>query len=150
MSRATVRDLVQVMASGWIPYSGAVDETLYKELGCPRPKDAMWFVQDGRYLCVSCRKRCARLDSARFQPLLPVSARRSPWRAAFAQLPMVSVEEFMRSRKGGGLRVDEAAWVLCISPRRVYDLIEEGALQRYGAIDPMRVTWDSVEQIRTS
>jgi hypothetical protein len=122
-----VKDLLELLAKGYAPYSGEVSGQVYDELRCLRPGGASWFAKGTRFLCLGCRRRCIRVGGYGFQLVLPGTGKR--FTVAMAALPGIPASELVRLKEW--LRVDEAAYCLGVSERRVYELIQEGVLDRH-------------------
>lgn len=144
---STVKDIMALLGKGFIPYRGKVPEEFYKELGCREPKKAEWFARpwserhkNSCYICLGCKKKCRAVDPKGFQLLLPISRRR-PSMTLFMPGEALSVDELLTRKKV--LRVDEAAWALNLSTRRVYEMVQEGLLAQVPG-QPVRVTSVSV------
>lgn len=142
-----IRDIVDLLDRGFVPYGGTVPETVYQERHCRTPKRAEWFVRPwsethrhSRYMCLGCRRRCTVVDPAGWQLLLPVTPTR-PSTVVFAPATPLTADELLRIKKV--LRADEAAWVLNISRNVVYEMIQDGRLDALGDT-PVRVTRESV------
>ncbi|WP_051202734.1 DNA-binding protein [Desulfovibrio aminophilus] len=136
-----VQDVLDVLAQGYTPYRGEVAGAVYDELRCSRPTAASWFTKGTRFLCLGCRRRCSRVGGAGFQLVLPGTGRR--FTVAIANLPAVPAEELVRLK--AWLRVDEAAWCLGVSARRIYELVDGGVLDRHPD-KPLRVSSASVRE----
>lgn len=134
-----VKDLLELLAKGYAPYSGEVSGRVYDELRCHRPGAASWFVKGTRAICMGCRRSCIRVGGAGFQLMLPGTGKR--FTVAVAALPAIPASELVRLKEW--LRVDEAAFCLGVSERRVYDMAAEGILVRHQD-PPVRVSSESV------
>lgn len=138
---SAIEDVTRLLATGYVPYHGVVDGSVYERLKCLRPKRARWFTRDTRKICVGCSNHCAVADSLGFELTLPVSGRAK--RLCFAVLPAVSALELLEKKLF--LTVPEAEFVLNVSTRTVYNLLEEGRLERHPD-PPTRITAASVRQ----
>ena len=98
-------------------------------------------VRDSKYICLGCGKRCSLVDPAGFELLLPIPGQ--PKRLAFAVLPSVSAEDLMRKKLF--LTRPEVEFVLNISRTQVYELLDEGRLERHPEL-PLRFTAASVRR----
>ena len=147
MSKGKTREIIDLLDSGYALYSGEVPEDFYFERRCPSPKKAEWFVRPwskehakSRYICLGCSRRCSVVDPEGWQLLLPVN-KRLPAMVAFAPARELSAEDLLRLKKV--LRTDEAAFVLNISAKTVYDMVNDGRLDAVEG-HPVRVTVESV------
>lgn len=124
MSTAAIDRVVKLLSSGYLPYKGPVEQCVYDHLECTQKKHS-WFVKEGRYfVCLGCPKACSLADPAGFQFVLP---RKPPrFKVAVAELPYVSADDLLK--KLGRFNVSQAAYVLGLSERTVYDLIDGGRL----------------------
>jgi len=138
---AVFDDLLQLLSRGWAPYQGRVEGRVYERLGCARPKRARWLVCDGKYVCLGCSRRCSLLEPAGFELMLPVTIRTKSF--AYASLPAVSAEELLKKKVLLTLR--DVEFILSVSSRTVYTLIEEGRLERHPD-PPTRITAESVRR----
>ncbi len=141
MSSAVFDDLLRLLSRGWAPYYGHVEGRVYEQLGCARTGKARWMVRDGKYVCLGCAKRCALADPVGFELLLPVTIRTRNF--AYATLPAVSAQDLLAKKML--LTVPEVSFVLSVSDRKVYELVEEGRLDRHPDL-PIRVTSESVRR----
>ncbi len=141
MSAAAIDDLLRLLSRGWSPYHGRVECHVYASLGCNKTGRARWMMQGGKFICLGCGKRCSLVDPAGFELMLPVTIRAKT--LAYANLPAVSAEELLRVRML--LTVPEVEFVLNVSKRTVYALLDEGRLERHPA-PPTRITAESVRR----
>ena len=141
MSRQLAKDMLTVLREGFAPYEGVVEPEVFERLECADAGRACWMTKAGRYLCLGCERACAVTDGAGFQPLLPARKPAKPGTLAYALLPGVSAEQVLKAKKL--LRVDEAAWILGVSPRHIYDMERAGKLVKH-LDQPFRVTSESV------
>lgn len=140
-AKGVIHDVLALLDRGYVPYTGEVGGQVYCRLRCPRPERGTWFTSRGRFVCLGCARRCAQSDGVGFQVQLP-GVRRG-FQVAFAHLPQVTAEELLAAKTL--LRVDEAAFVLGVSPQQVYSLIDAGKLDRHLDL-PVRVTAESVRE----
>jgi hypothetical protein len=141
MSKANFDDMLRMLQQGWVPYRGAVDKAEYEGLGCKTPAKAWWMHQKQKYVCLGCSKRCSLVDPAGFELLLPVTLQAKC--LAFAYLPAVSAQELLKKKLF--LSAPEVEFVLNVSKRQVYDLLDEGRLDRHSDL-PLRITAESVRK----
>ncbi len=136
-----IEDVTRLLATGYVPYHGVVDGSVYERLKCPRPKRAKWFTREAKKICLGCSRGCVVADAMGFELTLPVSGRAK--RLCFAELPAVSARDLLEKKLF--LTVPEAEFVLNVSTRSVYNLLEEGRLTRHPD-PPTRITSASVRQ----
>lgn len=141
MSKAIFDDMLRMLQQGWVPYRGAVDKAEYEGLACKTPAKAWWMHQKQKYVCLGCSKRCSLVDPAGFELLLPVTLQAK--RLVFAVLPAVSAQDLVEKKMF--LNVPEVEFVLSISRRQVYHLLEEGRLESHSDA-PVRITAASVKR----
>lgn len=139
-----INDVLAVLSNGYRPYRGEVQGEVYERLRCNKPDRATWFEQERKFLCLGCKRRCALVNPSGMQLTVPVDTKPSFGRVLVAELPSLTVGELLAT--GRPLRPDEAAYVLNVSEREIYDLEVEGRLQRAGRGRPLRVTSDSVAE----
>lgn len=140
--RTKVREILDLLRDGYAPYRGPVEGTVYEGVDCRTPKAATWFCKGRTYICLGCARHCTLAHPSGFQLTLPRTGPRTT--VVFAELPSVTVEDLLAT--GRPLRPDEAAWVLNVSRREVYELVDEGRLEPAGGGRPLRVTSDSVRR----
>lgn len=138
---AVFDDLLRLLHWEYAPYRGHVDDRVYQDVGCDKPKRARWMVRGGKYVCLGCGKRCSLVDPAGFELMLPVTIRTKSF--AYANLPAVSAEELLRKKML--LTVREVEFILSLSSRTIYTLVEEGRLDCHPD-PPKRITADSVRR----
>ncbi len=138
-----IDDALALQQRGFVRYTGEVDQAVYDRLACKQNKKAVWFVKGDVHQCIGCTKRCLLTNPAGFRALL-VPMRAARHKAAFAALPQISAKDLLFSKLV--LRVDEAAYCLNVSEREVYNLIDEGVLERPSDRNPVRVTAASVRR----
>jgi len=143
MSRQ-IEDVLRMLQREFLPYKGHIQPIVYEQLGCSNSKKARWFEKQQHYVCIGCRRYCALANPEGFELALPVRNRRRA-RGYFAYLPQVSAKSLLESKLV--LRVDEAAWVLGVSEREIYNYVDDGRLVRASDLPPLRVTTDSVRQM---
>jgi len=134
-------DLLRLLSRGWVPYYGRVEGRVYEQLGCAKSRQARWMVRDGMYVCLGCGKRCSLANPAGFELLLPVTKRTRNF--VYAALPAVSAHDLLTKKML--LTVPEVSFILSISDRKVYELVDEGRLERHPDL-PIRVTAESVRR----
>lgn len=141
---AVFDDMLRLLSRGWAPYRGHVEGRVYQDLGCGRSKRARWMQRDGKYICLGCGKRCALADPAGFELLLPVTIRTRNF--AYAALPAVSAQDLLEKKLL--VTVPEVEFILNVSRRTVFSLLEEGRLDRHPD-PPTRITTESVRREAT-
>jgi predicted DNA-binding transcriptional regulator AlpA len=138
-------DVLALLQRGYLPYSGHVTGEAYAALGCGPRRRPRWFYlvadADQRFVCVGCSKRCSLVNPAGFELMLPVTMRTKS--LTFAHLPAVSAEELLRKKVL--LTVREVEFILSISARTIYALLDEGRLDRHPD-PPTRITAESVRR----
>lgn len=139
--------LLQLLDKGYRLYTGQVPDYVYVKKRCPHPESAEWVARpmskeysQSSYVCFGCDRQCVELDPTGWQILLPVQARQPSLTAFVAAWP-ASAEELIENRLV--LRVDEAAWVLNVSTKTIYRMLQEGKL-RVVEGNPVRVTTESL------
>lgn len=138
---SNVREILDLLDRGWLPYEGPVDEAVYERLRCRVPERATWFQNDSGWMCLGCKRRCVTADSSGFQLLLATRGRVD---LVFAALPLVTADELVRCK--ALLRPEEAMWCLGGISRRKFDyLCDTGILVRHQDL-PVRVTAESVRR----
>lgn len=144
MSGASVSvfdDMLRLLQRGWVPYRGHVDGQTYDGLGCKASGKARWMHHGQKFVCLGCAKRCSLVDPAGFELLLPVSCQAK--RLVFAVLPAVSAQDLLDKKIL--LNVPEVEFILNVSRRQVYNLLEEGRLESHSD-SPTRITAESVRR----
>ena len=148
MTVAKIRNIIELVNSGWRAYSAAPDSSVYAKLGCPyapettddgkkkrKAKAPFWFVNSDSFLCIGCNRQCALFRPEGFMQPLPINYKRPCEPFALSPAEMVQRKSL--------LRVDEVAYCLNIKERSVYDWIAEGKLR--GTKDkPVRVPVEDV------
>ena len=138
-----IDDALTLQRRGFVRYTGEVDQMVYARLACKLEKKAVWFVKGTTHQCLGCSRRCLLTDPAGFRALL-VPLRMARHQAVFAELPQISAKDLMFKKVA--LLVREAAYCLNVSEREVYNLIDEGVLERASKRNPVRVTSESVRR----
>lgn len=142
MSRTLITDIVQLTRDGWRPYNGRPEGYVYERLGCPyqltKRGKPYWFVKGDLYLCVGCVNRCSLARPEGFPVQLPI-------RYPEPKQPYTLTPEEM-VRKKTLLLVDEAAYCLNVSRRKVYDYIDMGKLNVLKG-NPKRVSSQEVKRM---
>lgn len=90
-------------------------------------------------MSLGCAKRCSLFDPAGFE-LMPVTYQ--TMKLAFASLPAVSAWELVA--KKALLTIPEVEFVLSIGRSKVWEMIQEGRLDKHPDSPPARVTVESV------
>lgn len=141
------QQLLQLLDKGYRLYTGQVPEDVYIKKRCPHPESAEWVARpmskeysQSSYVCFGCDRQCTELDPKGWQILLPLQSRQ-PSLTAFVTAWPASAEELVENRLV--LRVDEAAWVLNVSTKTIYRMLQEGKL-RVVEGNPVRVTTESL------
>lgn len=134
-------DMLELLSEGFAPYTGKVDHGVYTGFGCEGAGKARWMHREGVFVCLGCPRRCNQAGSGGFALVTTVPARSK--RLAFAQLPAVSARDLLEKKLL--LSVREVEFILSISSRTVYALLEEGVLERHPA-PPTRITSESVRR----
>jgi hypothetical protein len=130
MNAASIRSIITLVNAGWRPYNYKLSDTIYEKAQCPylhtkSKRKPFWFVRDDIFLCLSCPKGCmlSRPEGAMLPlPIQYKTGRRQGRQYHSAPAELVSRKEL--------LRVDEAAYCLNVSERKIYDWIAEGRLRR--------------------
>lgn len=134
-------DMLRLLSEGFAPYTGKVEDNVYAGFGCKTVAAARWMHRDGVFVCLGCSKQCNQAGHKGFELVkaVPVRARR----LAFAVLPSVSAEELLEKKKL--LSIREVEFILNISSRQVYVLLDEGVLDRHPDL-PTRITVESARR----
>ncbi len=144
MSKTLIKDVIALTKDGWRPYPGQPDSVVYARIGCPnwqkKTNGPYWFVRDKFYLCVGCASRCLLENPAGFVPMLPVRMVEEPQ-------PFYSISPQEMLDRHDLLTVRQAAYVLNVSERTVYDYIAEGKLVRLKE-RPARIRASEVKALR--
>ena len=138
---------LKVLAQGYRPYRGAVENRVYEGLECRTPPAARWFVHDHLpRMCLGCKRMCIARDAQGFQLTLPMGPprRTAPGQVMFAQLSALTVDQILTLKRS--LTVREAAYCLGCSDRFVYNLLDEGRLKKLGRDTFVRVDAASVRK----
>lgn len=138
---SAIEDVTRLLATGYVPYHGVVDGSVYERMKCPRPKRAKWFTREAKKICLGCSRGCVVADAMGFELTLPVSGRAK--RLCFAELPAVGARELLDKKLF--LTVPEVEFVLNISQRKVFQMLELGVLEKHPDL-PTRITSASVRQ----
>ncbi len=139
---SVVDDVLALLAKGFLPYAGHVEGDAYAALGCGPRRRPRWFYRDRKFVCLGCSKRCSVVDPIGFELVLPVTFQAK--KLVFAQLPAVSAKELVT--KKALLTVPEVEFVLSIGRSRVWEMIQEGRLEKHPDSPPARVTAESVRR----
>ncbi len=136
-----VDDILKLIGRGWRPYGVAPESHIYDKLECPHartrgPKKPRWFVLGDNFLCVGCERRCTLERPEGFiipLPLVYKEDRREP----YSLTPMEMLQ------KKPLLLVQEAAYILNVSERQIYDFITVGILRKTQT-KPIRIPAEDV------
>ncbi|KHK02796.1 hypothetical protein [Desulfovibrio sp. TomC] len=134
-----IDDVLTLLGKGFLPYQGHVDGSVYEPLGCGKRKPR-WFWKERKYVCLGCAKRCSLVDPAGFELMLPVTYQTK--KLAFASLPAVSARELVTKKVL--LTIPEVEFVLSVGRSKVWEMIQEGRLDKHPDSPPARVTAESV------
>ncbi|MDL2207612.1 helix-turn-helix domain-containing protein [Desulfovibrio sp. OttesenSCG-928-M16] len=147
-----ISDLLQLLENGYRLYTGTVPQNIYLKKFCPHPKRAEWLAKTLNrqythccYVCLGCDRMCSEMNPTGWQLLLPL-ATLQPAQTAFVAAWPTSAEEMLVNKMV--LRVDEASWVLNVSTRTVYRMLQEGKLRIVEGL-PVRVTTESIRSCLT-
>lgn len=140
MSRTLINDIVLLTREGWRPYGAQPAGVVYERLRCEhvlkgRTGRPYWFVRGDVFCCVGCAVRCSLVRPVGFSLPLPIKYPQPD--APYALTPQEMV-----TRKAL-LRVDEAAYCLNVSDRKVRNWVDEGRLVAL-KINPVRIKAESV------
>ena len=138
---AVFDDMLRLPQRRYVPYRGRVADHVYVRLRCGRARRARWMHQGTKYVCLGCGRRCSLIDPSGFELLLPVPA--TAKKLAFAVLPAVSARDLLDKKLF--LTMPEVEFILNISRSHVYELLDEGRLERHPD-SPLRFTVDSVRR----
>ncbi len=141
---AVFDDMLRLQQRGYVPYRGRVEDQVYVRLHCGRARRARWMHQGTKFVCLGCGRRCSLIDPPGFELLLPVPSKAK--KLAFAVLPAVSARDLLDKKLF--LTMPEVEFVLCISRSHIYELLDEGRLERHPDA-PLRITADSVRKEAT-
>lgn len=134
--------IMSFVERGWHPYAGKVDAEIYEALSCPAPIFGKWLYEGTRAqeaVCVGCDRQCRTSCDNGFSPH-PARMQYLYRGSYFTLSPSEMLKRFPL------LRVNQAAYCLNISERKVYDLIAEGALPRTKS-NPCRVSSADVAKL---
>ena len=146
--KTIITDIVQLVANGWRPYNGTVDDSVYAGVGCPhapvlegapgarRGKTVpSWFYRADIFLCLGCGRRCTLNRPRGFQAPLPI-------KYPSQELPYTLTPQEMVTRLRL-LNVSQAAYCLNASASQIYNWIAEGRLRRLEE-KPVRIPAEDV------
>lgn len=135
MSKTLIKDIVLLTREGWRPYGAQPAEFVYDRLRCSQRGRAYWFVRGDVFCCVGCASRCSLARPDGFSLPLPINYPQP-------DEPFTLTPQEMVTRKAL-LRVDEAAYCLNVSDRKVRKWAEEGRLVALKDA-PVRISAESV------
>lgn len=146
MSRARIQEIVTLTREGWRPYDAEPEQRVYERLGCSyalrgQKRKPFWFVRDDVYCCIGCADHCTLKRPAGFPAPLPIRYSVVPPDQPYTLTPVEMLARY------DILTVRQAAYVLNVSERRVYDYIAEGKLIKLKDT-PVRVRADEVRALR--
>ena len=132
--------IVFYVERGWHPFTGQVEAGVYHEIECPAPLFAKWLYEGQRAeeaVCIGCDRGCQVSCQQGFNPA--PKRQQGIHRKNYFTL---SQQEMVR--KFSLLRVDQAAYCLNVSERKIYDLVAWGKL--IATKDkPVRIAAESVK-----
>ena len=144
MTKIKIREIIELINSGWRAYSAVTNSSIYLKLNCSyapektedgqkkkKSHEPFWFVRADSFICVGCPRRCALSRPEGFMQPLPINYEER------TDTPFSLTPGEMVQRKSL-LRVDEVAYCLNIKERTVYDWIAEGKLRKTKE-NPVRV-----------
>ncbi|QAZ66753.1 helix-turn-helix domain-containing protein [Solidesulfovibrio carbinolicus] len=137
-----IDDVLKLLDKGYLPYQGQIEGHVYEPLGCGPKRKPRWFWKERKYVCLGCVKRCCLVDPVGFELMLPVTYQTK--KLAFASLPAVSARELVT--KKAWLTIAEVAFVLSIGRSKVWEMIQEGRLEKHPDSPPARVLTESVRK----
>lgn len=140
MSKTLIREVVMLTRDGWRPYSAEPNGNVYERLRCPfaaagsrnRP---YWFVKGDLFLCLGCSRRCSLSRPEGFILTLPINYPQPKQPYTLTPAEMVIRKSL--------LRVEEAAYCLNVSNRKIRDWIADGRLITLN-VRPRRIKAESV------
>ncbi|HML61319.1 MAG TPA: hypothetical protein PKD41_10520 [Solidesulfovibrio sp.] len=138
---SVVDDVLALLAKGYLPYTGHVEGSAYAALSCTK-RNPRWFYQDRKFVCLGCTRRCSLVDPVGFELVLPVTMRSK--KLVYAALPAVSARELVTKKVL--LTIPEVEFVLSVGRTRVWEMIQEGRLDKHPDSPPARVTAESVRR----
>lgn len=148
MNTQRIEQVLSLTASGWRPYNGSMARDIYESLHCPHAADTeglsmqatntssasvrqhvrtdapsgsglpCWFSRRNIFLCLGCERACSLSR--------PHGVQRSLSRHSAQGDYDLSPQELVKKKTL--LRVDEAAYCLNVSERKVYDWVSFGRL----------------------
>ena len=146
MSRTRIQEIVTLTREGWRPYDAEPEQRVYERLGCNyalrgQKRKPFWFVRDDVYCCSGCADHCTLKRPVGFPAPLPIRYSVVPPDQPYTLTPVEMLARY------DILTVRQAAYVLNVSERRVYDYIAEGKLIKLKDT-PVRVRADEVRALR--
>lgn len=140
-----IDDVLKLLDKGYLPYKGQIEGYVYEPLGYGPKRKPRWFWKERKYVCLGCVKRCCLVDPVGFDLMLPVTYQTK--KLAFASLPAVSAWDLVT--KKALLTIPEVAFVLSIGRSKVWEMIQDGRLEKHPDSPPARVTVESVKAALT-
>jgi len=151
--KTIIDDIVKLVANGWRPYRGHVENRVYAEVSCPHAPlsdDAKaagakrgkavpsWFCRADIFLCLGCGRRCSLNRPKGFQAPLPIKYPNSQ-KTPYTLTPQEMVTKLRL------LTVNQAAYCLNASQGQIYNWIAEGRLRRLKE-RPVRIPVEDVRE----
>ncbi len=134
MTVAQLKEFAELFGKGFRPYTGEILPVVYERRECKDPSKAYWICKWPILHCFGCHRRCTPKSAEGFQVMLPEEVKSSR--------PKLTPAEIMAAKHF--LRVDEAAYCLNVSTRKIYSMAAEGKLIAH--VDkPLRITVESVK-----
>lgn len=135
--KSKIDQVIKLTQCGWRAYEGQATAAVYDNLDCEKSRRgrARWFAKGDLLVCIGCDRSCTMSCQEGFQlPLFKYPAPPSP---VFKLTP----DELLSRRKL--LSVNEAAYVLNVSIRRMRNMIHEGRF-RITKTTPYRIPADEI------
>jgi len=119
--QSKIDKIIKLTQCGWRAYEGQATEKVYENLDCGARGRARWFAKGDLLVCIGCERYCTLPCPDGFQ--LPLFHYPAPPHPTFRLPP----EQLLAKRIF--LNINEAAYILNISPRQVRSLIYMGRLR---------------------
>ena len=145
--KTIVQDIVTLVNDGWRIYNASPISDVYKQLKCPywekgqRGHKPHWFTKDDKFLCIGCAFRCSLLRPAGFPLPLPIRYEKLPKERRHTLTPNELLAKYDL------LNVHQAAYILNVSERTIYDYIACGKLIRLKE-NPVRVRSKEIKELK--
>ena len=146
--KTLIQDIVTLTNNGWRMYNASPRQEVYESLQCryyvsKGKNKPHWFVREDAFLCIGCPSRCYLVRPQGFQPPLPIRYEKLPREMMITLTP----DEILA--RHDLLNVRQAAYVLNVSERTIYDYIACGKLIRLKE-KPVRVRRKEVLELKNN